>query len=79
VALAKNIPNGNETGAGLPFRSTPLASVAGNKIKLFAKKMREAKRLKDRHGYERLLELQNVKRKTAEWDALWRYYYSDET
>jgi len=41
--------------------------------------MREAKRLRDRHGYERLLELQNVKRKTAAWDALWRYFYSDET
>jgi hypothetical protein len=46
-------------------------------IKLFAAKMREAKRLSDRYGFERLLELQNVKRKTPAWDALWKYFYSD--
>jgi hypothetical protein len=55
------------------------AAAKNRTIRLFAAKMREAKRAKDRHGFERLLELQNVKRKTAEWDALWRYFYSDET
>jgi hypothetical protein len=30
----------------------------------FKKKMRQAKKAKDRRGYERLLELQNVRRKT---------------
>jgi hypothetical protein len=48
-------------------------------IKLFAKKMKEAKRLKDRRGFERLLELQNVPRRSAAWNALWEYFYSDET
>jgi hypothetical protein len=47
-------------------------------IKLFAAKLKEAKRLKDRHGFERLLELQNVPRRSAAWDALWKYFYSDE-
>jgi hypothetical protein len=45
----------------------------------FKKKMRQAKRAKDRRGYERLLELQNVRRKTPEWDAFWEWFYSDET
>jgi hypothetical protein len=48
-------------------------------IKLFAKKLKEAKEFKDRVGYERLLELQNVKRNSAEWKALWEYFYSGET
>ena len=48
-------------------------------IKLFAKRMKEAKRLKDHHGFERLLELQNVPRRGAAWNALWEYFYSDET
>jgi hypothetical protein len=48
-------------------------------LKLFEVRLREAKRLKDRRGFERLLELQNVKRQTAAWDALWQYFYSDET
>jgi hypothetical protein len=34
-------------------------------IKLFAAKMKEGKKLSDRHGFERLLELQNVPRKSA--------------
>jgi putative heme degradation protein len=55
------------------------AAAKNRTIRLFAAKMKEAKRLKDRHGYERLLELQNVKRKTAAWDALWQHFYSDET
>ncbi len=55
------------------------ASTKNRTIKLFAKKMKEAKRLKARRGFERLLELQNVKRRTAAWDALWNYFYSDET
>jgi|HubBroStandDraft_5_1064220.scaffolds.fasta_scaffold1913397_1 putative heme degradation protein len=54
------------------------AAAKNRTIKLFAAKMKEAKRLKDRHGYEHLLELQNVRRKTAEWNALWEYFYSDE-
>ena len=45
----------------------------------FKKKMRQAKKAKDRRGYERLLELQNVKRKTPEWNAFWEWFYSDET
>jgi hypothetical protein len=45
----------------------------------FKKKMKQAKKAKDRSGYEHLLELQNVKRKTPEWDAFWRWFYSDET
>jgi hypothetical protein len=45
----------------------------------FKKKMRQAKKAKDRRGYERLLELQNVKRKTSEWNAFWEWFYSDET
>jgi hypothetical protein len=44
----------------------------------FKKKMRQAKKVKDRRGYERLLELQNVKRKTPEWNAFWEWFYSDE-
>jgi hypothetical protein len=40
--------------------------------------MRQAKKAKDRRGYERLLELQNVKRKTPEWNAFWEWFYSDE-
>jgi hypothetical protein len=55
------------------------AAAKNRAIKLFGVKMKEAKRLKDRHGYERLLELQNVQRKSAAWNALWEYFYSDET
>jgi hypothetical protein len=54
------------------------AAAKNRTIRLFAAKMKEAKRLKDRHGYERLLELQNVPRKSAAWNALWEYFYSDE-
>ena len=45
----------------------------------FKRKMNEAKKLGDRHGFERLLELQNVKRKTPDWNAFWEWFYSDET
>jgi hypothetical protein len=55
------------------------ATAKNRTIKLFAAKMKEAKQLKDRHGYERLLELQNVPRMSADWNALWEYFYSDET
>jgi hypothetical protein len=45
----------------------------------FKRRMKQAREAKDRHGYERLLELQNVKRQTPEWDAFWKWFYSDET
>lgn len=45
----------------------------------FKTKMRGAKKAKDRRGFERLLELQNVRRKTPEWNAFWEWFYSDET
>jgi hypothetical protein len=47
--------------------------------KLFAAKMQEAKKSKDRFGFERLLELQGLKRGSAAWNAAWEYFYSDET
>lgn len=55
------------------------ANAKNRTIKLFAAKMKEAKKLKDRRGFERLLELQNVPRKSAAWNALWEYFYSDES
>lgn len=54
------------------------ATAHKRKIKLFAKRMKEVKKLKDRAGFERLLELQNVKRGSDAWNDLWRYFYSDE-
>ena len=55
------------------------AAAKRHTIAEFKRRMREAKRLKDRDGYERLLELQNVKRKTPVWNAAWEWFYSDET
>ena len=48
-------------------------------IEELKRKMKAAKKAKDRAGFERLLELQNVKRKTAQWDAFWEWFYSNET
>jgi hypothetical protein len=65
-----------QAGSGKAKRD---AAEKNRTIKLFSVKMKQAKRLKDRFGYERLLDLQNVPRKSAEWNALWEYFYSDET
>ena len=65
-----------QAGAG---KAQQDAAERRRQLKLFEAKLREAKRLKDRRGFERLLELQNVRRQTAAWDALWEYFYSDET
>lgn len=63
-------------------RATKAQQEAAEKRRIvaeFKKKMKEAKKAKDRRGYERLLELQNVGRQSPEWKAFWNWFYSDET
>jgi hypothetical protein len=45
----------------------------------FKAKAKTAKRAKDRVGFERLLELYDVKRGSDRWRICWEYFYSDET
>jgi hypothetical protein len=45
----------------------------------FKAKAKAAKRAKDRVGFERLLELYEVKRHSDHWRICWEYFYSDET
>ena len=59
-------------------RAQQEAAAKRRAISEFKRKMKEAKRAKDRHGFEQLLELQNVKRKTPDWNACWEWFYSDE-
>ena len=63
-------------------RSAPAKQDAAEKRedrKTFKLKAKAAKGLKDRVGFERLLQAYGVKRDSAHWKICWEYFYSDET